>query len=169
VPVVDLPPVASVLDEIDGVQALLDIAGQPADRLRTDRDAAYLRWRYAQAPSLDYRAVVHRVDGQLRGLAIGRPRWRGRLVELTLSELIAPAGDRPTARRLLSRVAASGVDHVATHLGGWPTAERARRRARYVTMRGQTMTLLARSVDPDVGLQTSLVDWALSLGDLEVF
>jgi GNAT superfamily N-acetyltransferase len=168
-PPIDLPPLAAVLDDRADVEALLDAADQPSDRLRTDRDADYLHWRYAQVPGLDYRALVHRVDGRLRGLAIGRPRWRGRLVELTLSEVIVPSGDRATARRLLSTVAACGVDHVATYLAGWPTAERVRRRAGYVNMPGQTMTLVARSVDPDVGVQTSLDDWALSLGDLEVF
>lgn len=169
VPPINLPPLAGVLDDTAGVQALLDSAGQPSDRLRTDRDAYYLHWRYAQIPDLDYRAIVHRVGGRLHGLAIGRPRWRGRLVELTLSEVIVPRGDRATARRLLSTAATRGVDHVATYLAGWPTAERARRRTAYVNMPNQTMTLVARSVDPHVEVRTSLDEWALSLGDLEVF
>lgn len=169
VPPISLPPLAGVLDDTAGVQALLDSAGQPGDRLRTDRDANYLHWRYAQVPDLNYRAIVDRVGARLRGLAIGRPRWRGRLVELTLSEVIVSRGDRATARRLLTKAAACGVDHVATYLAGWPTAERARRRAAYVNVPGQSMTLVARSVDPQVDVHTSLDDWALSLGDLEVF
>lgn len=164
-----LPPAAVELEDTFAVQTLLDRAGQPDDRLRTDRDAAYLRWRYAEAPGLDYRAVPHRVNGQLRGIAIGRPRWRGALAEFTLSEVIVDIGDRATARRLLSKVAACGVDHVATHLEGWPTADRSRRRAGYLALPGQSMMLVARSVAPDVELRTSRSDWALSLGDLEVF
>lgn len=169
VPEVGLPPVAAVLNETAALGALLGRAEQPDDRLRTDRDVAYLRWRYAQAPGLDYRAVAYHFHGQLRGLAIGRPRWRGRLVEFTLSEVIVAEGDRAVARRLLGAVAACGVDHVATHLGAWPTADGSRRRAGYVAMPGQSMTLVARSVGRDVGLRTSLSDWALSLGDLELF
>ena len=168
-PPVELPPASAALGDVASVQQLLDAARQPHDRFRTDRSAEYLRWRYAVAPGLDYRAIADHNGGRLHGIAIGRPRWRGRLVEFTLSEVIVRDGDRATARKLLSAVARSGVDHVATHLTGWPTAEAARRRAGYVTAPRQAMTLVARPFDPSMAVDTSLDDWALSLGDLEVF
>lgn len=174
-PAVALPPAAEVLADQVTVQGLLDQSDRPDDRLRTDRDAGYLHWRYAQAPALGYRALPIREGDELAGLAIGRPRRRGSLAELTLSEVIVRAGDRRTARRLLRGVARRGVDHVATHLGGWPTADAARRAAGYLHVPGQGMTLVAKPMaasailTSDVGPALTLDGWALSLGDLEVF
>lgn len=169
VPRVDFPPAAAVLGDRGAVQGLLDAAHQPTDRVRTDRDARYLHWRYVEPSDLDYRVLAHRDRDRLVGLAVGRPRWRGRLAEFTLSEVIVRRGDTATARRLLRAVARCGVDHVATHLGGWPTAERARRRTGYIAVPGQTMTLVARPIDPRGAPVPPIDEWALSLGDLELF
>ena len=165
----ELPVAADVLAQRAAVQVLLDQADRTPGRLRTDRDAGYLWWRYACAPGLDYRAIALHRAGELVGLAIGRPRMRGPLAELTLSEVIVHAGDRHTARALLRRAARAGADHVATHLGGWPTAERVRMRAGYLVLPGQGMTLVAKPVRLAAAARLGLDDLALSLGDLEVF
>jgi GNAT superfamily N-acetyltransferase len=165
----DLPAAGEVLAERPAVQALLDQADHTPGRLRTDRTVDYLHWRYACAPGLDYRATTVRWAGELIGLAIGRPRMRGPLAEFTLSEVITRAGDRRTARDLLRWSARVDVDHVATHLGGWPTVDRVRVRGGYVAVPGQGITLVAKPVRMAEAAHLTLGDFALSLGDLEVF
>jgi hypothetical protein len=56
-------------------------------RFSTERSHGYLRWRYGEASSLDYRAVFE-VDNQGRivGLSIFRVRPRGSLWEATIAE-----------------------------------------------------------------------------------
>ena len=89
----DLPSLGDVLaahegDVSDLLEARRDAGGR---RLATDADLAYLRWRYAAAPGLDYRAVPVVRDGRLAALGIGRVRPRGGLRELTLAEVLARA------------------------------------------------------------------------------
>jgi hypothetical protein len=151
-PSVDAQPAAAVLDE--SLEPLLRQTGAPDRCLTTPRDLDYLRWRYASAPRLDYRAI--RED---RGLAVFRVRRRGRLWESTIAELIAPPGDRATESRLVRGVArAARVDYLAC-CSGRPTGfVRAPRGPRLVVRP-------LGEVDPDPALARS---WALSLGDLEV-
>ncbi|MGH2793466.1 MAG: GNAT family N-acetyltransferase, partial [Actinomycetota bacterium] len=138
--------------------------------VRDTRDAAYLAWRYGDAPLLDYRAVTDSEGGRVRGLAIFRVRPRGGLWESTLSEMIVPDGDAATARRLLRRVRrASAVDHIACHFAPGATAHAAVKRAGFLTApRGMTFVVnpLHEGVVPD---PHELGSWALSIGDLEVF
>ena len=132
----------------------------------TERSDAYLRWRYGDAPLLDYRAVSE--PG--RALAIFRVRPRGALVEATVSELIVRPGDVAAARRALARVARSAaVDHLTCSFPSGTTGMSAGRRAGYIRIPGG-MTLVANplghALEPDPLLRSS---WAPSLGDLEVF
>lgn len=167
-----LPTVADVLSERrDEISELVTAATTRESRLHTVRDLRFLRWRYADAPGLDYRAVPVERRGRLVGLGIGRLRGRGRLTELTLADVLAPAGDWAAARAVLRAARRSGVDHVATHLP--PTVAR---RADllgtgYLTSARLGLTLTTRAlggltlpVDP-----TERASWALVLGDLEVF
>lgn len=156
----------------DGLLAeLLGEAGGVQDaRLVTPRDASYLRWRYALVPSLDYRAVREIEGGRTRGLAIFRVRPRGPLWEATVAELIAPAGDGRTARRLLRGVIeAARVDHATGLFPAGSGAARAARRTGFVpSPSGITFVVnpLHSGVEPD---PADLRCWALSLGDVEVF
>jgi hypothetical protein len=159
---------AAVLDDLDGTRRLLQRWRPPAGALVTDRSAEYLRWRYLGNADLGYRAAAVRRDGELVGLAIGRPRWRGSLAELTLAEVLIADRDRSVAKRLLRTAARSGVDHVATHLAGAPAAAAVRGRLGYLDAPGQGMLLTRRTLADDrTGRQ--LDDWAFTLGDLEVF
>jgi GNAT superfamily N-acetyltransferase len=167
-PPCSLPPAESALDDVDGVRRLLQRWRPPTGALVTDRSPEYLRWRYLGNRDLGYRAIALRRDSELVGLAIGRPRWRGSLAELTLAEAIVADRDLAVARRLLRAAARSGVDHVATHLVGAPAAAAVRRRLGYVDAPGQGMLLTRRTLADDrTGRQ--MEDWALTLGDLEVF
>jgi GNAT superfamily N-acetyltransferase len=166
-----LPPAASAFAVPDELAALVDAAAATADptRLRTRLSLDYLRWRYADAPALDYRAITTRSGGRLTGVAFARPRLRGTLTELTLSQLVTHPDDPRAAARLLRAAARSGCDHVATHLTPGTTAAAVGLRCGYLTAPGQGMTLVTnprRPVTPD---PTRLDSWQLSLGDLEVF
>lgn len=151
------------------VERLLETIGAPPGRLVTRRSTGFLRWRYAEAPGLDYRAVAVHADDRLVGLAIGRPRWRGPLTEFVLSELLVRPGDRSTERRLLRGVAGSGCDYVAG-LPSAPPHRRGLRRAGYVTVPRTGITLVVNPRGQQLAVDTQSPDsWCLSLGDLEVF
>lgn len=169
-PDVEADTARRALADREAVETLLARA-RPADgRLRTARSSRYLRWRYADAPLLDYRAVSERRRGVLRGLAIFRVRRRGRLWESTCSELLVAPGDRATAAHLLAGVIAwSPTDHITLAVPrGYGLLGCARRRWFLPTGRGLTLVAnpLAGRVEPDP-LRVS--SWALGLGDLEVF
>jgi GNAT superfamily N-acetyltransferase len=167
-PAVAAETAAVALGDGDAVSRLLAEAEVPDGRLVTPRDLDYLRWRYASAPRLDYRAIRAEHAGRLEGLAVFRVRRRGRLWETALADLIARPGDRPTLRRLLRGVAAAApVDHLACSfpLGAGPARE-ARRRGFVRVPAGPTLVVRPlHDVHPD---PTDLASWALTLGDLEV-
>ena len=151
------------------VQELLD-AAESFDGISTARTAAYLRWRYGEAPLLDYRVAHEERAGALRSLAIFRVRPRGALVEATISELITRTDDVRAARRTLSDVArVSSADHVTCSFPMRSTAMSAARRAAFVRVPGG-LTLVANTLGHDLRPDPlALSAWALSAGDLEVF
>jgi GNAT superfamily N-acetyltransferase len=166
-----LPPAATAFANGDALGDLVDAAAAAADpiRLRTRIDLAYLRWRYAETPGLDYRTIMTHRRGRLTGVAFARPRLRGSLTELTLAQLIVHPADPGAVSRLLRAAAHAGSDHVATHLTPGSKAAAVGLRCGYVRARGRGMTLVAnprRPVSPD---PTRLDSWQLALGDLEVF
>jgi hypothetical protein len=167
-----LQPVAEVLDGLEGLDGLLaevEAADAASGRLHTRRTSRYLRWRYADAPGLDYRALALVTDGRLRGLAIGRPRRRGALREFTLSEVLMPPGDPGAARHLLAQVRRhSGCDHLAGHFATGSAAAAVAPRAGFIRAPiGMTLTTRVLA-DPPVDPR-EWSSWRLSVGDLEVF
>ena len=169
-PTIRADTAAEALQDSAEIERLLEKTRLPGVRLATDRDAAYLWWRYASAPLLDYRAIREVHEGALRGLALFRVRPRGRLWESTVAELFVERGDRRTAARLLHRIRkASSVDHVTASFPlGSTQAAVASRRGFLRSPRGVTMVVNplrgALTQDP-----TDLASWALALGDVEVF
>lgn len=164
------PRAAVELEDLQEVDDLLQRAATSDVGLATLRNSHYLRWRYAQAPALDYRAIALRDRGKLRGLAIFRTRPRGSLAEATIAELIVAAGDTAASIGLLRRVVrAASVDHVTCHLsavsGGLPGAGRLgfvrAPKGIWLVVNGLTPGLVP---DP-----SQLGSWRVSLGDMEVF
>jgi hypothetical protein len=158
------------LADTEAVSSLLQRNGPPEGRLVTQRDVPFLRWRYGDAPLLDYRAVREVRDGRLVGLAIFRVRPRGTLWQCSIADVIVEQGDVRTAGRLLRRAAtATPVDFVALHARSRSTVGRAAVRAGFVpTPGGLTLVVnpLSEGLRPNPAEQRS---WSLSLGDLEVF
>jgi hypothetical protein len=165
---VDAPAAATVLERGPEVTGLLAREPAPAG-LATDRDLAYLRWRYGAAPLLDYRAVTEERDGRLAGLAVFRVRPRGGLWESTVAEVLA-GGDPAVARRLLRRVArAAPADHLTFAAPAGSAAARAATRAGFLPS-PVGISMVANPLRPGVRPDPSrLGSWSLTLGDLEVF
>jgi GNAT superfamily N-acetyltransferase len=155
---VDAAPVARALDD-PRLADLLDEYAERDGRLRTDRDVAYLRWRYAEPPGLDHRVVIDERGGELLGVAVLRVRPRGRLWEGLVLELFTRPGDRDTARRLVTAaVRAAPVDFVASSFAARPP--RSVRRPGGVALAIRT----SGPVEPD---PSHLASWDLALGDVE--
>jgi GNAT superfamily N-acetyltransferase len=169
-PAIQASPAEVALSDRDEVQSLLAVAMPPRDRLATDRDAAFLRWRYAAAPLLGYHVVIERRAGRLGGVAVFRVRPRGPLWQTSIADVIVPEGDVGTARRLLrAAVFAAPVDYVALRMPEGSAAARAARRSGFVATPGGVRLVvnpLTEGLRPD---PTDLKSWALALGDLEVF
>jgi hypothetical protein len=161
---------SEALGDADAVSSLLEAAGAADGRLATSRDVAFLRWRYGDAPHLDYRAVREVEAGQLSGLAIFRVRPRGSLWQCSVADVIVAGGDVRTAQRLLQRaVIAAPVDVVVLRMPSGSAPAGAAVRSGFVpTLSGQTLVVnpLSEGLRPD---PTDRRSWALSLGDLEVF
>jgi hypothetical protein len=167
-PIIEAPSAQDALRH-QGLGPLLESLGGVGQRLWTPRDTRYLRWRYAEAPGLDYRAVTSERGGALLGLALFRVRLRRGAWEASIAEVLVPSGDRRTARHLLDAVAYSTrVDHLACASPSGSEASWGARRARFVRVPGG-VRLIANPLRPIRPDPTSLRSWALSLGDLEVF
>jgi GNAT superfamily N-acetyltransferase len=170
-----LPPaqagsVGETLSSIHGLDQLLASTEPTAPHLRTPSDVNYLRWRYASAPGLDYRIVVHESDGQLEGLAIFRIRSRRELIESAVAELIVAPGAVGAARHLLHDVInAARVDHVTCSMMNRDDLRKATARLGFIpspTRPTLVVKPLRDKLDPD---PTHLGSWGVGLGDLEVF
>jgi len=164
-----LPSASETLDDTSAVEQLLSEATPTHARLTTDRSLEYLRWRYVLPPDLDYRGVALWSGSRLDGLALGRPRRRGRLAEFVLGEVLVRPGDTSSARRLLRAVTRAGSDHIAAHLDGGGTLRRAGLATGYLSLPRVGMTLTCRPLTEITLDPMQLGSWDLSLGDLEVF
>lgn len=147
---------AAVLADTCEITALLE--SQPAsDKVRTDRSAGYLAWRYGACP-VGYRALT--VKGSAgRGLAVFRLRRRGRALEAAMGEVLVPGADTATAGRLGRYVlAASGADY-AVKIGTRP------RRWLPLPEAGPILTCRTLAGPPPPPID----QWDLSTGDIELF
>jgi GNAT superfamily N-acetyltransferase len=168
-PSVAAPRAAELLVDTE-VGSFIEQWSAAETRIATRRGGRYLDWRYAEVPSLDYRALRLSHAGRTRGLVIFRVRPRGGLWESTVTELLVEPGDRATARSLLRKViAAAPVDHLASHFPSGSTAARQALRSGFVPSNAG-ITFVVKLLNPNLSVDvTSLKTWALSLGDVEVF
>jgi GNAT superfamily N-acetyltransferase len=161
---------ACVLEDRDEIEGLLSDRNGSTQGLETPRTFEYLRWRYAEAPLIDYRAVREERGGRLEGIGIFRVRPRGRLREATVTEILVRHGNDRTARRLLGGiVSASHADHLTCStpaLGDRWFAPLKWRSLRAPCGIGLVVNTFGEKVRPD---PTRLSSWSLSLGDLELF
>jgi GNAT superfamily N-acetyltransferase len=152
-------PAPEVLADAGLADLLRSMARPPG--LHTHRTPAYLRWRYGFAP-LAYRAIS--LTGDVReGVAVFRLRRRGAALECALCDVLVPA-EHPGAHRALARSVARqcGADYVV-RIGGSAVD-----RSGFVRVPGPgpMLTWYPLAADPPGG---RIDDWALALGDVELF
>jgi GNAT superfamily N-acetyltransferase len=160
----------ALLREGEAVRELLEEARSVEARLHTPVDLAFLRWRYGDAPLLDYRAIGEWSGDRLRGLVFFRLRPRGELWELAVADVVTAPGDRSCARRLLRAVvAACRADHAMSIVPAGSSIRGAFARAGFVATR-RGVLLVTRVLQPGITPDPrSLDSWAPTLGTLEVF
>lgn len=153
---------AEVLSDGAYVTRLLARDGMSDDRLSTDRDLDYVRWRYGRFS--EYRAV--RSDpGRDDGMLIFRSRRHGRLSALDICELFVDTNDRSTARHLIREaIAAAPADLVSRTFRSPGEAAR----HGFIQLPHKEVLVshpLNRNRGPD---STQSSSWGLSRGDLEL-
>jgi len=135
--------------------------------LATPRSSLYLRWRYGAGP-LPYYALA--AGDPPSAFVILRLRERGILSEAVVCEaLFARGGEGELAGLLKSVPDAAGADHAIAQFGPRLRAHTALAAARFRRIPRSGLTFVARPVagsDPDPRLAEN---WALTLGDLELF
>ncbi len=149
---------------LDAAEALTDpavvtalLAHAPRSGFRTDRTAHYLIWRTAFAP-LAYRLLLASDGDPAEGGIVFRVRRRGDAAELAVIEQFVP--DRLTGARLVRRAVRETGAHYAIGLRTGPSA------GLVVPVPRQGPLLTTR---PLAGSPPSPSDWALTLGDVELF
>jgi GNAT superfamily N-acetyltransferase len=165
-------PAQSLLEDRDASR-FLDTLPASADRLATSRTRDYLRWRYATIPGFDYRALW-RVDRDDGAVVIVRFKDDRGLRELRLCEVLVAdsRASRAMGRELLHDILRSaGADYATAMAGARGPAGRVLIRCGFVPVPhlGPVMTIrpLNGTVNGLNPLRRS--DWALSIGDLELF
>lgn len=148
---------------LDAREALSDervcaglLAHAPRRGVRTERTAAYLRWRTEFGP-LAYRVLLvdHRDPSQ--GGVIFRVRQRGEGLEAVIAELLVPStwAGMSLVRRVVTR---TGADYaIALRTGA---------AAGLLPLPGQGPLLTARPLARGV---PSAGEWSLTMGDIELF
>ena len=138
--------------------ALLESCRRDDTRLRTERTAAYLRWRYDHE-LLGYRVLTLGAD-LAQGACCLRVRRRGSTLEATACDLLVPGNDHRARRALLAEaVRQTGADYALVLGAG--AADGA------VPIPNAGPTLVWRDVcSPDF---PPLDRWDLTMGDIELF
>jgi len=139
--------------------------------LRTPRTPSYLSWRYGAHPQAKYRGFLHRVGGQVIGVAVVRVNMRLGLRELVLAELWAEGASIRTLSELLGALCkASDCDYVLAHFSAGSVEHEAIRRCWFVNVPQRRMRLFSRALGQPLPCNIfSMEAWDLSLGDLELF
>ena len=152
-PVTCAEPAAALLGDHSTIVELLK-QRPGTTKLRTRLSPEVLRWRYG-GELLTYRALA-----TSDGLAIFRFRQRGPARELAIAVLLSPTetGTKRLARAVVR--AARGHADYAVAIGAAPLAS-------FVPVPKAGPTLVWRSLNDDKFPQ--LDDWALTLGDIELF
>lgn len=169
-----LPPVSDFLErpETGAFLAAVDRRRGHDPRLRTAATATYLRWRYAEAPGLDYRASWAGTGATAGAIVLRMRQRRGRL-EASISEiLVAGAGGTDTAAGLLRDLRQSSRAVYALAIASPETDESdALRRAGFLRLPASGPRLVARPLSPAerAGAPFRLAGVRLAAGSFELF
>lgn len=142
-------------------------------RLATPRSMKYLRWRYADIPGFEYRAVWT-LEGEDGAALIFRHRARGELRELRFTEILA-GPSRTAARRaaalLRETIQSSGADYAVAMAAPGTRARRALLLSGFlpVPRLGPVLTVRPLTSRDPATMVLNRSAWRFSIGDLELF
>lgn len=168
-----VPHVRDILDSAKGVRRLLARSSEVEQgaALATPLSWEYLKWRYAAHPHIPYYGfAVGDRDGPA-ACAIFRTNSRFGLKEVVLSEVLLSDRDEGLVRQLV-RGLRQGLraDYLIAYSGEGSFLRRALRRCGFWPVPRWGMKLVARPLAPDLPVDPFRIEnWALGLGDLELF
>jgi GNAT superfamily N-acetyltransferase len=172
-----LPAPVLPLDSVEGVLAAPGLPGflatlSPGDgRYQTVRTRRYLRWRYEDIPEPTYRARLE-IDRGAGALLIARARSRGRLREVTISELLVTPSGRGIriARALVADLIRQvDADYVAACAARDTAERRVLARSGFLPVPRLGPPLTARRLQVLACDPCRWTNWRCSIGDLELF
>jgi GNAT superfamily N-acetyltransferase len=140
-------------------------------RIRTSRSAAFLRWRYATAPSLAYFACWVGSDAAPDAAAVFRLARRRGMREVLLSELLLCRGPERFPALVRRVRAAVDADYMVAYAPRGSAHWWGLVRAAFVPLPGVGPYFTVRPLTPAGAAlaPARLAQWYLSLGDLEIF
>ena len=137
--------------------------------LRTEMSVAYLKWRYEEHVSINYRAVWAESHSQLVGCLIFRTATKHGFKGLIIEELIMSEPDPATVARLIDEAVRLSTASflVACFSPGSFQRQTLDRSGFHRDMR-KKINFVTRMLNPMPGLNPQRIQsWGLSMGDLE--
>jgi len=168
-------PVATLLERKGPVEQLLirqgDAANQQPGGISTHRSWDYLRWRYADHPTIPYWAVFIEDGSGLLGCAIYRNNIRFGLREVVLCELLLGPTGQGVGRELLSRLrAAVNADYLIAHFPDGSAPHRLLKDWGFRVIARRGIDFAVRPLGSNLPRDPlRFNNWSLTLGDLELF
>ena len=167
-------PVATILERREAVEQLLNqdgAANEQSGRFGTHRSWDYLRWRYADHPTIPYWAVSIDDDSGLLGCAIYRTNVRFGLKEVVLCELLVSQAGQDVGRKLLNRLrAALKADYLIAHFPNGSAHRHILKEGGFRVISKRGIDFAVRPLAIDLPRDPLIFDnWSLTMGDLELF
>lgn len=153
--------------EEEQIMSLIDGARVPGKN-QIRKSINYLRWRYSEHPTVDYRFSVLEQDKVIHGLAVWCETERKGLTELVVCELFARTGQ--SCAELLGNVIRSSSSHysVAVFTNN-PIASEAMRQNGFRQIPFKRISFVVKPLSSSLGQILNRESWTLSTGDLQVF
>jgi len=150
----------------------LDRALRRPDRVRLRRDAAYLKWRYLDAPSGDYETFAAEQGRDVLGYVVFRTRTMSRGEEIgIINELEVDPRFPGLARVLLGTAVRSLLPRNLSFIRAMPTHSEERRAFRalgFMDTRRTPYLYVAPGAAQKLGLPAESSRWCLSMGDSDL-
>lgn len=152
---------------LDGCESLYGAQ----NHIFTERSVEYLRWRYADHPRLTYYTASIEHDRHMDACVIFRTNTRYGLKEVILCELLLAKPDEELCRDLITElISFMEADYLIAHFSKHSFVKRALGRCGFRTIPRLGMIFAVKPLNPNLPVDPiSLPNWALSLGDLELF
>jgi hypothetical protein len=143
---------------------------RPSFPMAIERTAAYLNWRYSDAP-FPTRAFGLVADGALRGFCVTRPDWTGPPI-LALTELMAAPDDEGAVARLLAHAVRLARENGQARVETWiPPTSRLHELAiaHGFTPEPSPFNLCIKIYDPRLEIGWVKRNWYYTIGDSDSF